>query len=582
MAAKSVRGKRSGTWFLVLFGIPFAAVGIGMGVLLARTALAASRAGTWAETPARIVRAELAVSHGSDSTTYRAEAEYTYTFEGRTYTGTRVSLHGGSDNIGSFHQRVHQELAGYRDSGRPFRCYVNPANPSEALLYRGVRWEMVLFHLMFCLVFGGVGIGMMGAGLVMGRRSRQQAGRQSENPDAPWLWKPEWAAGSIRSSERTAMVAAIAFATFWNLISAPLLFFLPAEIRGGNKAAAIGLLFPLVGLGLAAWAIRCVIRRRKFGESVFRMAAVPGVVGGALSGVVTIPVHVEPEDGFKVSLRAVRRTQTGSGKNRHTSEHVEWESSRTISRELFEKDPSRSAVPVLFHIPFDKPPSDDSDSRSTLTWQLSVSAAVPGVDYHASFDVPVFRTADSSPDFRLDESALAPYAAPPSPRSALHAAGIRTEPIAGGTALVFPAGRLKAYGFGLLVAGLILAAVSVLLFRSEAPRAIPWICAVFDVLILLGALDTLCRSSRIEVRRGTLTADTRVLGWHRVRTLAADEIHDFDTPMSGQYGSRVLYDVRAALQSGRHMVLARLLPDRETADAVVAELQQALNDKGGL
>ena len=98
----------------------------------------------WKETPAKIVRAKLETHRGSKGgTTYEATAEYTYQYGSRQYTGNRVGIQGGSDNFGSFQQNVHRQLSEHQKSGRPFRCYVNPERPAEAILFRDLRWEMV-------------------------------------------------------------------------------------------------------------------------------------------------------------------------------------------------------------------------------------------------------------------------------------------------------------------------------------------------------------------------------------------------------------------------------------------------------
>jgi hypothetical protein len=55
--------------------------------------------------------------------------------------------------------------------------------------------------------------------------------------------------GSTSSSLRGAWLLAV----FWNLVSSPLLVVLPREIER-KPVAAIGVLFPAVGVGLLAWA----------------------------------------------------------------------------------------------------------------------------------------------------------------------------------------------------------------------------------------------------------------------------------------------------------------------------------------
>jgi hypothetical protein len=60
-------------------------------------------------------------------------------------------------------------------------------------------------------------------------------------------------------------------------------------------------------------------------------------------------------------------------------------------------------MPVAFRIPFNLPESDlpDMPSKGTMrvSWLLSISASLPGVDYSAVFNVPVFPTEASDKTF---------------------------------------------------------------------------------------------------------------------------------------------------------------------------------------
>ncbi len=68
---------------------------------------------------------------------------------------TRLTELAEDTNIGDFQRRTHRELSRYvvknpeqaeRDSERrdqnAFRCYVNPDDPEESVLYRTLRWPM--------------------------------------------------------------------------------------------------------------------------------------------------------------------------------------------------------------------------------------------------------------------------------------------------------------------------------------------------------------------------------------------------------------------------------------------------------
>jgi hypothetical protein len=61
---------------------------------------------------------------------------------------------------------------------------------------------------------------------------------------------------------------------------------------------------------------------------------------------------------------------------------------------LIRRTADGAVIPIEIAVPSDAPPSAEGE----LFWRLTVDADVPGIDYHAAFDVPVARTAFS--DFR--------------------------------------------------------------------------------------------------------------------------------------------------------------------------------------
>ena len=132
---------------------------------------------TWKEVPAKIISARLDVSESTTrsrssdgslrggrsrtSTTYKALAEYEYEYEGKKYKGSKVSRYFGSDNIGHFYEKIYQQLSKFEKSGRPFRCYVNPASPQESILFRQMRLGMLCIYAGLGGVLGGIGWGML-------------------------------------------------------------------------------------------------------------------------------------------------------------------------------------------------------------------------------------------------------------------------------------------------------------------------------------------------------------------------------------------------------------------------------------
>lgn len=115
----------------------------------------------WVEAPAIIEQVKLQAHHSSGNITYESTARYRYHFQGQEYVGDRVSLYGPEDG-NSYHRVIVRELEEHRDSQKPFRCFVNPSAPKEALLYRDIRWGMYLMMALIALLFSGIGVWMLG------------------------------------------------------------------------------------------------------------------------------------------------------------------------------------------------------------------------------------------------------------------------------------------------------------------------------------------------------------------------------------------------------------------------------------
>ena len=576
---KSKRG-RSGEMApgcLVLFALPFAAVGVGMSVLTLVTLMKGHKVQAWEEVPAIILSASLDSRSDSDGTTYKAEAEYQYEYRGETYRGDRVSLHGGADNIGSFQQDAARELSRYQKSGEPFRCFVDPDEPSESVLYRELRGGMVLFYAVFAVTFGGAGFGLITWGLVSRRKARVRADRLEQQPDEPWLVRDDWAAGMIEYQSGAAFVPLLVVTAFINIVAWPVLFAVVIpQLGSGNWLALFGLLFPLAGVVTAAYAARSWARRRKYGATRFEMASVPGVLGGRLAGVVHVPQHVEARGGFTETLRCIRREVTRRGDSDSVRENVLWEAERKLTNELLPGDRSKTAVPVLFEIPFDQPESSPQASRSSVLWRLEVAAETTGADFVAKYEIPVFRTAESSPDFVLDDSAVASLTSPVDPRSDFAREKVRMErDVSGGTSITFPPGRYFGAAAALTVFWVIWMGVVVFLWKSNAPFIFPLVFGGFGVLLTFGVASLWLSTRRLRIAPDGLWVSS---GWGvrgRERRIGYEELGDLEVGSDTQVGNTLYYHVSDTSKGWRGKKLTGTLRSPRLAHWIAGEIEAA-------
>jgi hypothetical protein len=573
-ATSSGRSRQPRAGCLSVFAVPFAGVGVFMAILIGRTLWKAQEARGWREAPA-IIQSVGARGGGEEST--ETKAAYRYEVDGRTYTGTRVSLHRGGDNIGRFQQRAFAELERHRQSGRPFRCYVNPQNAGEAVLYRGVRWEMIGFYALFGALFGGFGFGMLAFNRVARRRAREVQAAREARPNEPWAWNPAWAGGVIRSGSRMEMWFVLLFASIWNAIAWPVALLAMQADQASRPRIYLVLLFPAAGLLLAAWAVRVVRRQLLYGTSLFRMGRVPGVIGGTLRGTVEVPGRVLATDGYRVALRCVRRVTTGSGDNSSTRETVLWEDIRRGAREVQDGNPGHTLLPVLFTVPRDCRPTDAANGNDQVVWRLEVEAAVAsGPRYASRFEVPVFVTPDSVDDRRPDEGSPDRYGRRLTAQDAVQDSRIRMETTPGGVRYTFPAARHRGGAFGLTVFFLVWTGIIWAMVRYRAPKVFPILFGLADLAIFWGVLVSWFEWRRFEIAPDGVHLAGGVFGLAGARRLARGEILSVEAAESSQQGGRSYFRIKVRTVDGRRHTVGSGIVGRAAAETLAADIRRRL------
>lgn len=431
-------------------------------------------------------------------------------------------------------------------------------------------WGRAGFLGIFALTFGGVGIG----GIVTVLRGRGAAeatlALEARHPEAPWLWREDWAARRITDASAAEMGFAWAFTILWNLISIPsAVLAVRAALQQGNRAALIALLFPAVGAGLLVWAVRATIRRRRFGTSVLELGTLPAIVGHALEGTLRTPAGLRPPEGFRVVLSCIRRVTSGSGRNRSTSERILWQEEHRAGA-------SGIGVPVAFAIPADAAPSDPGRGDDRTLWRLEVSAEVPGVDYAAGFEVPVFRTAESALPRTQAEQAVAARAAVPGDYRQPAGSRILVSKTRRGTEIYFPRARNPGMAASLTVFTLIWAAALWATIAFDAPVIFPIVFGAFGILLLFLVIDQWMGVARVTADRDGVTIAKGWLVAGRERTLRAADVAEVTTQIGSQAGRTAYYDVTIVTAGGKRVTAGGGIPDKREAVWLAATVQAAL------
>ena len=249
---------------LIFCGI-FALVGLGFfyGFFL-RPAMQVWSAGDWPAVECTITHSRVHVNRDSDGDTYRIDIGYRYEYAGQSYASDRydfLSFMASSGRSGK------EAIVRRYPVGQAATCFVNPDDPSEAILSR--QWRGDFLFALIPVAFLGIGLIGMVAIWRSGRRKSWATGSAAgaSDPQAAMEdWLPRMVRDALRDETEQGkslggretvaaggrrwgrLVAVTIFALFWNgIISIPI----SGYFKGDTPVfvALFMIPFALVGLG---------------------------------------------------------------------------------------------------------------------------------------------------------------------------------------------------------------------------------------------------------------------------------------------------------------------------------------------
>jgi len=437
--------------------------------------------------------------------------------------------------------------------------------------------------------FVGLGVGALfvavGLGIIVFSRWAMRVHAAEERlearyPDEPWRWRKEWTDGRIPSGSKTELIFAWVFAIFWNAVSSPALILGWEELlRKERMVLALAALFPLVGLGLLWWAVKCSLRHAKFGTSELRLRSTPGVIGGRLEGDVYCSVSRIPRTGVEVALTCVRKIPSSDS----TRERLVWEAEKTVPAGSIGRDSRGMRIPVEFVIPSDREASKRSIGNETgVEWRLNVHAEVDGIDFAAQFEVPVFRTSESRDDVHEQDAAPDVFGHRESSFDPGKATFIvRLSPL-GGTEYYFPPARNRGAAVGLSVFSLIwLGALAPMLHFG-----VPWffiaIWGVFALLMIYIALAMWIEKSWIRAEDGKISVGSSMPFSGGPKSLPYSQVEGVGTSIGmSQSGTatqraKAWHDIEIRPKHGKPLTAHARLADKQEALWLVRQLEEHL------
>lgn len=441
---------------------------------------------------------------------------------------------------------------------------------------------------------------MIGAALMVGavagyRRQKRDAQVKDQNPDAPWLWRKDWAESRALSNHRNSIYGWWIGTVVGSMLFVPMAAIsLPPLLRSSDPKAfwLLGLcLIPAISL---VGALRATIRREVYGKTYFEFASLPFSPGKRLSGHIHLRLARTADHGIDLRLSSIRRIVTGSGKSQSTTEVPLWEQQKNLPQQSLIVGPLGTSIPVDFEIPEDAYETNSDVPRDRVLWMLHAQADVPGVDYKDDFEVPVFRSSAqaaraSAGAGESSWSSALPAAftvgpkqtnsvdlpAPPNPKVRV------TTTTDGATEFYFPAFRNRGRALVLLLVTAGWTGLVYALSQSSAPRIFAVVFGLFDLLLVNGCLQSLFGTARIIVGNGRLISQRGTVGNGTPREISFNDIESIQgaTTVGQTSGSRASYMICLNTRSGSKLTLADNIADHEEACWIMAQIEKLVGLK---
>ncbi len=427
-------------------------------------------------------------------------------------------------------------------------------------------------------LFTLVGAAIMWAGVHGRRKAIEEAELKQQHPDQPWMWRADWARGRVESDSRAGMYFSWAFAAIWNIISWTTLVAALDEMDLADPKMLLVALFPLVGLGLLAWATTATLRHRKFGSSQLELSTRPGVIGGRLAGRIHTRLPGPPNDGVSLNLDSVRIVRSG----KHSREQLLWKTDKHVPASRLSRGWQGVSIPVEFQIPSDA--QETSREGRAVFWRLSAAADLAGVDFHARFEAPVFRTAESAAAGSETSAPAVTFASDRKPEFDPRDATFveRPSPLGGVEYYFPPRSQKRGAGATTIFLAIWLAILGVMIyFDLFFVFQIVW--GLFALLILLAALDAWLGSATVRIEGDQIHAVHRIIGRGKMRTIRFGEIARIKTDVgstqseSMTQASKAWWNIKAVRKTGgRDFRIVQNLRNQREAEWLAQQIRARL------
>lgn len=431
---------------------------------------------------------------------------------------------------------------------------------------RAANNSLAAFAALSGIIFAAVGIGLI---LTLRHGLRQQsadAALRQQRPDAPWLWRSDWASGHIFSEGGANAAAAWLLATFWNAIAWPIFYFIYFDPNQPFPALAgfevVSMILPLSGIVLIGLAVRSTLRWVAARGSYFEMLSIPGRIGGELTGTVRLMPPSRANREFKAVLSCVARKAGGSAE-----EHELYRDEHTIRGSAF------GGVGINFQLPPEAHPTSTADPDNIVSWRLTVKSPFSTRAFDAQFEVPVFEPGPNSERTRVaddaDERATGSQGFVPPPNFPVRQ---RLLP-SGATEFYFPPCRAPAAAVGatLFTAGW--SAMFLMILHIDAPIIFDVVWAAFDIFMLFWVGSLWFGDTRVLLDGTSISVSRGVPGLTLLHhTVPASEVHSLTAVVGSRTSTTTYYRLRLIYGNNRRLIFGDGLKDKGSAEWLAHEI----------
>jgi hypothetical protein len=240
--------------------------------------------------------------------------------------------------------------------------------------------------LLFGGGFGAAGLWLLVSGIQGERRERRLRQARRLHPDEPWRW--EFPAGNrIEDDARQRTLSAFIFPILW------FAFVIPFHLVFGLDVTVI--LMDLAGALVLAQAIYVLVRYLRFGRSELELGRVPFFQGEMFEAELLPTRALARLERVTVTLHCVEeRTETsGSGKQRR--HEVNGYELYAVTEQLDTHVlGDGGSLKLRFQLPSSPAQLGTAlHERPSRYWELVVKSELKGVDYQATFLVPIYAPA---------------------------------------------------------------------------------------------------------------------------------------------------------------------------------------------